>query len=620
VMGKTWNRWNYVTLNLEDGTELDRVYSPNSTVFTPMVLDGSGHKGSRVFVEAVDDAAEPSFAMLCIDSVRTVDLPPAMPSVLKVADGDPANHIRIENDLYLVEVKRFNGAISRIHDKKSGLDVVLEPRLADNFAFALPVVGREAWTNTEANRILGVSQRLTGHTLENDVLTLRWGGPLTSVFGVFYDVSAEMTIALRGEQIEFGLSIDNRTNLEIGEVYYPIIGGTMGLGNTEYQRKSTIRTVPAGAGSDAQRIYRTFNNMTPFGELWPEQLFVYPHTLSMPWMHLYAPRHNRGVYFAAHDPVRRVITAQLMHKPGLASSRVDGNWPRPEELDGMPAGVSMNFVHMAYHPAGQAFTAAPVVLRFHDGDASDAAEFYGAWFRETFGVDSDTPRPALRACGKIAFDKLAEEARLAKEEGKNALLLDDWKVGGQNNGIANFSPDPELGGVKGLAKAVKACHEAGVAVYLRFNLQCSDPDTDFHKEHMAGYVSTDRWGVPFTQPGPRWVWLNPGAPGLREHLVGQVAELAMAGVDGLLVDAFFTDKIDFNPAGNLTADRADWDGGMITLAAIREAGRKANPAFGLVTNTVRDHLATLALPATEAPATDSPFGRAFPQWADEAEK
>ena len=66
-------RWNYVTLNLADGTELDRVYAPDTTAFVPVVLDGSKHRGKTVFIRAVDDSDQPTFSMLCIDDVRTVD-------------------------------------------------------------------------------------------------------------------------------------------------------------------------------------------------------------------------------------------------------------------------------------------------------------------------------------------------------------------------------------------------------------------------------------------------------------------------------------------------------------------------------------------------------------------
>ena len=618
IQGRTPDRWNYVTLNLADGTELDRVYAPNTTTFTPMVLDGRGHQGEQVYIEAVDDADEEYFSMLCIDHVQTVAIEPDHQAEA-LAELNPERHIRLENEHYLVMVDNEYGTIRRIQDKQSGLELILEPRLANNYTFALPVVGHEAWTNTEANYIHGKQQVLTGHSLNGTTLTLEWGGPLTTVFGVFHDVGVEMTIALDGEQIAFDMTIDNRTDLEIGEVYYPIIGGTLGLGESRRERRDTTRTVPSGAGSDSARVYHSFINMTPFGELYPEQVFVYPHTLSMPWMHLYAPMQNRGVYVGAHDPVRRVKTVQLTLEPGIASSRADGNWPRPEELDGDPAGVSFNFVHMAYHPPGERFEATPVVMRFHDGDAADAARFYGEWFANTFEPSTAETPDGFREVGRMDFADLAEEAAQAREEGHDALLLNDWKVGGQNNGIADFRPDPDLGGVDGLREAVAACHDAGVKVFLRFNLQLADPDTEFHAEHMADFVSTDRWGVPFTNPGNRWVWLNPGAPALRERLVGQVEALAETGIDGLFVAEYFTNQIDFNPVEGMTADRVDWDGGMKTLEALLDAGRAVQPNFALVTNTVRDHLTTLAHPATEKPEATALFGRAFPAWAAEAE-
>ena len=40
-------KWNYVTLNLADGKELDRVYAPNATAFVPVMLSGVGHRGER---------------------------------------------------------------------------------------------------------------------------------------------------------------------------------------------------------------------------------------------------------------------------------------------------------------------------------------------------------------------------------------------------------------------------------------------------------------------------------------------------------------------------------------------------------------------------------------------
>lgn len=608
IQGRTWNRWNYITLHLEDGTELDRVYAPNTTTFTPLVLDGSGHRDQPVYIEAVDDAPEGTYSMLCLDTVRTVDLPETPgPEAF-----DANDYIHLENEMYSIEVGRSNGVIARIYDKTGNLDLVLEPRLADNWTFALPIVGKEAWTNTEANRIQGKSQALTSHTLENNSLTLRWDGPLVSVFGIFYETAVEMTITLQGDQVVFEMTIDNETDLEIGEVYYPIIGGTNGLGAKAHQRRATVRTVPMSTGVDAQRIYHTFANMTPFGELYPEQVYVYPHTLSMPWLHLYSPQLNRGVYLGAHDPVRRMKAVQLLQYPGIASNRADGNWPRPEELGCMPAGVSLNVVHFAYQPAGERFTASPVVLRFHDGDASEAARFYGAWFKDTFGSVEAASVPAkVREVDRTPFADISATAREAQTSGCDALLLKDWKAGGQHNGIADFRPDDGLGGVEGLASAAEACHEAGLRLFLTFNLQYADPDTEFHKAHTAGCVCTDRWGIPFTWDGTRRVGLNPGAPALRNLLVEQVRALAEQGVDGLFITGFFTDKIDFNPVPGMTADRVDWDGGLATLEAMRNAGKEKNPVFLLLTGMMRDQLATIASPSVPVSTIEPLFRQAM---------
>lgn len=608
MQGRTWNRWNYITLNLEDGTELDRVYAPNTTTFTPLVLDGSGHRDGRVYIEAVDDAPEGTYSMLCLDTVRTVDLPETPgPGAF-----DAAGYIRLENEVYSIEVGRSNGVIARIHDKVGNLDLMLEPRLSDNWAFALPIVGKEAWTNTEANRIQGKSQALTSHILESNSLTLRWDGPLVSVFGIFYDVAVEMTLTLQGDQVVFGMTIDNRTPLEIGEVYYPILGGTLGLGAKAHQRRSTVRTVPTSVNADTQRIYHSFANMTPFGEVYPEQVYVYPHSLSMPWMHLYSPQLNRGVYLGAHDPVRRMKAVQLLQYPGIASNRSDGNWPRPEELAGMPAGASLNFVHFAYQPAGERFTASPVVLRFHDGDASEAARFYGAWFKDTFGSVEDAPVPVkVRELDRIPFADIPAVVREAQANGYDALLLKDWKAGGQYNGVADYRPDDGLGGIDGLAATAEACHVAGLRLFLTFNLQYADPDTEFHKAHTAGCVCTDRWGIPFTWDGTRRVGLNPGAPALRDLLVEQVRLLAEHGVDGLLIAGFFTDKIDFNPVPGMTADRVDWDGGLATLEAMRNAGREKNPVFLLLSGMTRDHLTTTVSPSVPVSAIEPLFRQAM---------
>ena len=390
--------WNYVTLNLEDGTEVDRVYAPDTTVFVPVYLDGSKVRGKRVYIQAVDDADQPTFSMLCIDDVHTADLPAefARP-VTAPAAFDPARSIRLEDERYLVEVSRTNGAITRLRDKVGGLELILEARLANNFTFALPIIGKEPWQTLEANWIRGREQRLTSFKLEGNRLTLDWNGPLRNYLGEEFRASARMTIELAEGGVRFALHIGNRTACPVGEVYFPILGGIQGLGKTVGQLKATQLVRPAGEAARKRRaagpeppadaiscvtadIFHVFANMAPFGDQGPEQFFAYPDAQPEPWVGFTAPRLQRSVLIGVRDTRDRPLVARLMLDPANSgTTRDDGNWPRPEELKGLPVGVEVSFVDIATHAPGRDYTAAPVFLQALASEAAGFHKAFAAW-------------------------------------------------------------------------------------------------------------------------------------------------------------------------------------------------------------------------------------------------
>ena len=117
--------------------------------------------------------------------------------------GERDGNAVLENPAYRVEVSRPHGTIVRILDRRGGLELIQEPRLADNFRFTLPLRGPTAWQSTEANYILGKDQNLSSLREENGLLELRWDGPLTSVEDKPYHVAAVMSIRLVGEEIRF---------------------------------------------------------------------------------------------------------------------------------------------------------------------------------------------------------------------------------------------------------------------------------------------------------------------------------------------------------------------------------------------------------------------------------
>jgi len=539
----------------------------------------------------------------------------------------------IENTRYRIEVGRDHGVVARILDKAGGLELIQERRLADNFRFSLPLPGKAAWQATEANYILGRNQRLTSHEKTDSGMVLRWDGPLTSLFGKPYDVSVTMTIELSGPDIRFGLRVDNKTHYEIGEVYYPILGGSLGLGDRTKLRKQTELVIPSGVGVETANIFHTFTNFSWLGVMGPEQYYSYPDKLSMPWIELYQPTLERGFYFGAHDPSVRFKVVHLEMFPGISGNRKSGNWPRADERQGLPTGVKICFVHIPYAAGPTVFRAAPVVLRCHGGGWKEAARVYGKWMASTFDL-----KPAQRSwmyrngafqdCRSIPFAALPAWAEQGMKYGVEGLLLSEWKTGGHGDGVPHFEPDPKLGTPDELRDAIRQCHALGVHVMLLVNLQLVSQHSAWYRKELHRYACQDRWGIVYSRfgwrggsvpsrqygSGERRVWLNPGAPGLRAILGKQLRDMAELGVDGVYLRDFFGRPLDFNRVNGKTPDRASWEGGLECIRDLLATCRVVNPDFCVAVDSAWDRL----LPLSQTVGQDSPrqsaFHAAFPSW------
>jgi hypothetical protein len=636
IPGQGFGKWNYVTLNLADGTELDRVYAPDTTVFTPLFLDGGGHRSEEVYVEAVDNAKEVTFSMICIDNVAMADRPPVTPTP-EVAPFDPAKAMKLENEAYLIEVTRDHGLITRVRDKVGGIELIREQRLAENFKFTLPIPAHESWATTEANYISGKDQPLASAEEHPDRLVLHWGPPLKNEAGEPFDAAATMTISLVGDEAHFGFAIENQTALEVGEVYYPILGGLVGfvneIGERRVDPKKTAFVYPAGAGVGSVNVFHTFNNMSVFGVLCPEQYYAYPGTLSMPWVQLTSSDLGRSLYFGAHDPLCRLKYLRMEMYPGISGPRPMGNWPTGDELGDLPAGVRMCWAHTAYNPAGKGFEATPVVLKFHDGDWHEGAEVYRTWFAKHFPVEHGReswpiPAGAYLQCGRMPFNELPARAAASKKLGVDTLLLSDWKTGGHGDGIPRFEPDPALGGSEGLRDALAECRSLGVQALLRVNVQPVTRYSLWYQEELHRYATTDRWGVVFTVggwgggdtvsasmgSGERRAWLSPGAAGWRERLSEQMKALAALGVGGIYLENFSGQPLDFNKTLEFPPDQATWEGGLHCIESMLGAARKENPHFALVVDELRDRLIPYTAVSSSGAAGESPFRMVFPMW------
>src|SRR5689334_1528980 len=99
------------------------------------------------------------------------------------------SNMRIENDLYLLEVEPDHGALVRLRDKVGKLELITEARLAENFRLLLPLPGMRA------NYILGTEQKLATSEVNAQSVKLVWNGPLVNERGE-YKLSVTIWIEL----------------------------------------------------------------------------------------------------------------------------------------------------------------------------------------------------------------------------------------------------------------------------------------------------------------------------------------------------------------------------------------------------------------------------------------
>src|SRR5262245_4878710 len=152
------------------------------------------------------------------------------------ADLDPAGFYVLENSDYRVWIERQHGIISRIRDKIGQLDLLVEPRMADNWRVCLPIPPTMTDPGTQANYFLGKGQTLSAVERTGNSVTLRWAGPLKNTDGTTFPLSAAMVVSLVGGGIEFRFDVTNNSPLKIMEVWYPLLGGIQGLTN----RRTTL--------------------------------------------------------------------------------------------------------------------------------------------------------------------------------------------------------------------------------------------------------------------------------------------------------------------------------------------------------------------------------------------
>ncbi len=505
----------------------------------------------------------------------------------------------LENDLYLLEFDAAHGALVRLRDKVGGCEVIAEPRLSESFRLLLPM------PEMHAHYILGNQQELSHGKVTGSRAVLRWNGPLNSPQGQF-DIAVVLAVELAGDTAVFQMQVINRSSLVLTEVWQAMVGGMTGLGGDDAARRQTRATLPIGHGNWDRDLFANFGTRECLGVTHAEHHFAYPLQLSMPWLCLHNPQTGRALYCAALEQTPRTKLIRLALLPGVAHERKGTDWLRPDEVDGEPIGVTMNWVNIPHTQPGQTFVGPQIVIQCHAGNWRQSAGLYRQWFENQFLVVDSREQWIRRETAyldtmfllpednvNVTFAQMPQWAAAAKRAGLRALLISGWHRGGHDRGYPMYEPDPRLGTYEQLRQGIEQCHRLGMKVFFFVNFDPVDEATSWYQSEGKQYTALDwrrfdfgpyGWGMgtlsaraSITRTG--LVNCNPLHKPFRDLLVGFFRKLAEIGADGLHIDKLIVYNADFSPNLGVSPDQAMGEGELACLTEVMQACRKVSPDF-----------------------------------------
>lgn len=523
--------------------------------------------------------------------------------------------------------------------KTPALQVIQEPRLGESFRVVLPEPGYQAniFKGSE-QKAVQIKRDSKGVTCYFDQLTnARETRP----------VSVQYHIDPVADHIEFSIDIHNPTDLPLAEVYFGLIGGQKGIGN----RLDTKSLIPGANTNAASGLYSSFHGGYfgggNLGITYSAAGYTYPSfTLAMPWMDIYNPKEDLGLYYANHDLTDRVSTLYVELRPYNRTAVVHDSWPQPSDLPhGTPVGLTFGWVNFPYTRQG-GFHGGPVVLQVHHGDWHEGSHLYRTFYDQHFpGIfrKPDWLRNEMAWQSVIMsnsedvihyrFKDLPKLAADAKKYGVTTFEILGWNIGGIDRGYPQYKPDPRLGTEQEFKDALQQIRAMGVHPLIFANIQVADTGTLAYMRGLSKFDVTGRWApdpvifgwgegtisarLGFTRSNMTLV--SPSHPQFRQYLLRQFDQLVRDGADGFQFDkAGLGDLLDFNPTIPVSPDRSLPQGIMQTYRDVLREGRKINPTLAIASENVWDRafpyidVSYLRMNSIDMPSTALRY--TFPEW------
>ncbi len=412
-------------------------------------------------------------------------------------------------------------------------------------------------------------------------------------------IRLSFTVALSGDEITWRARVENRSDVEVTELFFPELSGVSGLGRPG---SADDLVWPAAAG---QRYRDLKAHLRPGVDALvqidepvnsvanPVLEVTYPFRASMAWFEL--TNDQEGIYFGSHDPT--FMSGAL---------RVSRQFDRGGDL-------SLGFVKYVFVRPGATWESSPVVVAPHTGAWHTGAEKYRRW-----AATWRKPRPKPEWVRKMKglflvilkqqygermwrYDELPLLFQEARANGMDTLGLFGWTEAGHDNGYPEYQPDEAMGGAQALRDGLRAVSAAGGNTVLYCQGHIVDAASDFYRKAGETLALRNLWGTPhFLQYSKAdessflknfsqklFAPMNPGSDAWIALLVERGRDILAHGPRGILYDqigGMDPAPVLGDPAPSLAFAR----GRVKQLSTLRERVKAKKPDAGFLVEQASD--------------------------------
>lgn len=536
----------------------------------------------------------------------------------------------LENNHFRIGFREQDGAIVSLLVKKNGCELIGEPRLASAYRLLAPTA------EYQGNYAESSGQKAAEIRSDGSTVTVTQKG-VTADMGKL-DIDLTFSVSLEGDTISFRSELQNNSDSEIAEFWFPRLGGI-----TQFDAQQQAGLAVPGYLQCCRHdinLIRNFPGSMGLGSEAAEYSCSYPEMV-MPWWDIYDKATDTGLYFGYHDETLRYSTWHTYLCPTV--SGIPGrSMLSPEEAGGEPAGLQFSHVRYPFLKKGESFRTGVFLLRVHEGDWHSGSQYYRKWFMENFPFHKKDHWLRKKSAWFTSIIYQPEDKIITDYEGYDAWCRDaekygvdcheliGWDKGGIERDYPEYVPEEKFGGREGYRALLASMHSRGARNLTFVNYNVFDSCSEKYQKEYRKYTHQDTFGNT-----PNWMaWgestlLARKGISVRRHLLTSVVpeveqiledhflELVRDGADGFQIDKLCVGSaLDFNPLNTEKPDVALCEGLVQAIDRLWHKCREINPDFCMASEHGQDRL----IPYFDVGYRNtslygiSPLHYVFPEW------